>query len=236
MPMKELTRLSLNKNLLGKIASMDTPIAAQKISSKDNNGLDEILEKSAKLMAAKGYNGTSMRDLALTTGRSLSGLYHYFSNKEELLYLINFRGFSSLLASSEKLVKGEGDVEQKLKSLIWNHVNFFSLHQNEMRVMMFGTQKIDDLRRKEISLIKHHYSDNFKNAVSDYIYSQSGKRLDKNVLDRKSYLLFGMMNWVYGWFSTDEHGTVAELAEDIYSTFTLGCTLSSAPNKSPQEQ
>jgi len=195
----------------------------QKISLNENRGLDEILEKSARLMASKGYHGTSMRDLAQTTGRSLSGLYHYFSNKQELLYLINYRGFGSLVESALQLMTDDFDADQRLKKLIWNHVKFFSLHQSEMRVMMFGTHEIDKIRSKNISVLKHQYSDYFKSVVAEYIYQHSGKKLDKKHLDRKSYLLFGMMNWVYGWFSTDEHGTVEELAEDIYITFTSGC-------------
>ncbi len=195
----------------------------QKNSIDENSVLDEILEKSARLMASKGYHGTSMRDLAQTTGRSLSGLYHYFSNKQELLYLINLRGFSSLAETAQGLMSDELEAEQRLKKLIWNHVMFFSLHQSEMRVMMFGTHEIDQMRRKEISDLKHRYSDDFKVAVSEYILERTNEILDKKQLDRKSYLLFGMMNWVYGWFSTDEHGSVEELAEDIYCTFTLGC-------------
>lgn len=194
-----------------------------KISISENRALDEILEKSARLMASKGYHGTSMRDLAQTTGRSLSGLYHYFTNKQELLYLINFRGFGSLVDIAHRLMADDLDAEQRLRKLIWNHVKFFSLHQSEMRVMMFGTHEIDKLRSQEISQLKHKYSDDFKSAVAEYIYQHCGKKLDKKHLERKSYLLFGMMNWVYGWFSTDEHGTVEELAEDIYTTFTGGC-------------
>ncbi len=203
---------------------MDTASSIKhKSSFAENCVLDEILEKSARLMAGKGYHGTSMRDLAQTTGRSLSGLYHYFSNKQELLYLINFRGFSSLAETAQGLMTDELDAEQRLKKLIWNHVMFFSLHQSEMRVMMFGTHEIDKMRRKEISDLKHRYSDDFKVTVSEYISERSSEIVGKKQLDRKSYLLFGMMNWVYGWFSTDEHGSVEELAEEIYSTFTFGC-------------
>lgn len=203
---------------------MDTAASMkQKSSLAENRALDEILEKSARLMASKGYHGTSMRDLAQTTGRSLSGLYHYFSNKQELLYLINYRGFGSLVKSAHQLMTEDLDAEKRLRKLIWNHVKFFSLHQSEMRVMMFGTHEIDEVRSREISGLKHEYSDEFKIAVAEYIYQHSGTKLDKKHLERKSYLLFGMMNWVYGWFSTDEHGTVEELAEDIYTTFTGGC-------------
>ena len=32
-----------------------------------------------------------------------------------------------------------------------------------------------------------------------------------------------MMNWIFGWYSFDEHGPVEALGEDIYITFTKGC-------------
>ncbi|RLA04671.1 MAG: hypothetical protein DRQ47_02990, partial [Gammaproteobacteria bacterium] len=109
------------------------------------------------------------------------------------------------------------------KSLIGHHVNYFYQHQSEMRVMMFSTQQLDADHSKKIKNIKNQYSSYFINAVSDYIFQSKGKRDPEKLLERKSYLLFGMMNWVYGWFSTHEHGTVDELVNDIYNTFTQGC-------------
>ena len=56
-------------------------------------GMADILRTSCELMATKGFHGTSMRDLAHATGRSVSGLYHHFQGKEDLLFLINYHGF-----------------------------------------------------------------------------------------------------------------------------------------------
>jgi len=189
----------------------------------ENKGLDQILEQSARLMAKKGYNGISMRDLANTTGRSLSGLYHYFNNKDELLFLINRRGFTSLVDDANCGIKNNLEAQRRLRTLISSHINYFFQHQSEMRVMMFSTQQIDEHHSNEIKELKNQYTEQFNTAVSDYIFQQTGKRPGKKLLLRKTYLLFGMMNWVYGWFSTDEHGTVEQLVEDIYYTFTKGC-------------
>jgi len=192
-------------------------------SISENKGLDQILEQSARLMAKKGYNGTSMRDLAQTTGRSLSGLYHYFSNKDELLFLINQRGFTSLVDAAQQGNKSKLDAKVRLLSLISAHINYFYQHQSEMRVMMFSTQQIDEQHSNEIKLLKNKYTEEFSKAVSNYILQQSGKRIANKLLQRKTYLLFGMMNWVFGWFSTNEHGSVEELVDDIFTTFTSGC-------------
>lgn len=194
---------------------------------------DDILAQSAALISSQGYHGTSMRDLARTTGRSLSGLYHHFANKEELLYLINERGFSPLLANAERL-RGEyrsgngrpvaaGPASAALLcDLIGSHLGYFGSHLNEMRVMMFGTQPMSSAHGQAIRQLKERYTEIFKFAVGEYIGSRR-EAASATEIERKTYLLFGMMNWIFGWYSLDEHGPVEALAEEIYTTFTKGC-------------
>lgn len=185
-----------------------------------NPNLDKILERSARLMAHRGYHGTSMRDLAEVTGRSLSGLYHYFEGKEDLLYLINRQGFTSLLDMAQGL---DGGPDEKLKSLITRHIEYFADHLEEMRVMMFGTLDLSKDRGLEISQLKEAYRQNVQKIVGDYIADVRGQRLGEAELTRKTYLLFGMMNWIFGWYSSGDHGSPQDLADDIYRTFSEGC-------------
>jgi len=195
----------------------------QAVINKRLTGLDEILDKSADLMARLGYHGTSMRDLAQVTGRSLSGLYHYFSNKEELLFLINQRGFTSLLDMSNDLLAQELAPEDRLSALISNHVSYFIDHLSEMRIMTSGTMEMNEQRSQILRNLKQEYTLLAQNIVGDYIRSQTGTRHHADIISRKTYLLYGMMNWIFGWYSADKHGTAAEVAEDIFRTFTKGC-------------
>ncbi|MEE8258139.1 MAG: TetR/AcrR family transcriptional regulator [Sphingomonadales bacterium] len=185
-----------------------------------NPNLDKILERSARLMAHRGYHGTSMRDLAEVTGHSLSGLYHYFEGKEDLLYLINKQGFTSLLDMAQSL---HGGLDERLKSLITRHIEYFADHLEEMRVMMFGTLDLSKDRGREISQLKEAYRQNVQMIVGDHIMRVRGQRLGEAELTRKTYLLFGMMNWIFGWYSSGDHGSPQDLADDIYRTFSEGC-------------
>ncbi len=47
---------------------------------------EEILVAAASLFYERGYDATSIRDLALVAGISSSTLYHHFTNKQEILY------------------------------------------------------------------------------------------------------------------------------------------------------
>ena len=46
---------------------------------------NELLEHSARLFATQGYANTSFQDIADSMGISRPALYHYVSNKEEIL-------------------------------------------------------------------------------------------------------------------------------------------------------
>lgn len=206
---------------------MDAPSLASQLCPGD------ILAQSAALMSRQGYHGTSMRDLARTTGRSLSGLYHHFANKEELLYLINERGFSPLLANAERLrseyrsgndrPRAAGPASAALLcDLIGAHLGYFGSHLNEMRVLMFGTQPLSSTHGQAIRQLKDRYTEIFRFAVGEYIGARR-EAATATEIERKTYLLFGMMNWIFGWYSFDEHGPAEVLAEEIYITFTKGC-------------
>jgi len=201
---------------------------------------DDILAQSAALMSRQGYHGTSMRDVARTTGRSLSGLYHHFANKEELLYLINVRGFSPLLANAERLRReyrsGDGRPHAAgpasaalLCDLIGAHLGYFGSHLDEMRVLMFGTQPMRSSHGQAIRAMKDRYTGIVQFAVGEYLGARRAAA-SATEIERKTYLLFGMMNWIFGWYSFDEHGPVELLAEEIYTTFTKGCL---APRPTP---
>lgn len=195
----------------------------QAAADKRLNGLDEILHQSAQLMARVGYHGTSMRDLAQVTGRSLSGLYHYFSNKEELLFLINQRGFTSLLEMSHDLQAQTLTSEERLSRLISNHVAYFIDHLSEMRVMTSGSMEMNEQRSQILWKLKENYATSGQDIVGEYMRDQTGMDHAPDIISRKTYLLYGMMNWLFGWYSAEKHGTAQEVASDILHTFTHGC-------------
>ena len=49
---------------------------------------DKIIETALDLFAFKGFDGTSMRDVANSIGISISNIYHYFGNKEGLILAV----------------------------------------------------------------------------------------------------------------------------------------------------
>ena len=76
----------------------------------------EILKVAAAVFAKQGYHNTPVRDLSRATGRSLSGLYYYFSGKEELLYQIQYHCYSTLLVTVQTTLANAVSPQDKLLS------------------------------------------------------------------------------------------------------------------------
>jgi len=189
-----------------------------------SEGLEEILTKSSRLMATSGFHGTSMRDLAQETGRSLAGLYHYFRSKEDLLYLINIHGFTTLNNAWETLHVAVDSPREKLYAFVHLHISYFSSHVDEMRVMMWGTQALHLEKARTVQKLKDKYSDAARQIIHAVRHEENNREIDDAQVSRETYLLFGMMNWMPSWYTHREHGTVGQLIDDIYRTFLSGIT------------
>ncbi|OFZ13603.1 MAG: hypothetical protein A2Z20_09725 [Bdellovibrionales bacterium RBG_16_40_8] len=185
-------------------------------------GFEDILKKSSELMSMHGCSATSMRGLAKATNMSLAGLYHYFNSKQELIFIINHKGFSSLLALAKKIATDKDPKNDRLYRAIQSHIKFFCKNRADMKVMMFGAHEMNKEHTERIRDLKESYRKLFNKMVAEFIEKNTGISLGQIELERKTFLLFGMMNWTFGWYCAKKHGTEDKLINDIYNTFTAG--------------
>src|SRR5207244_10051024 len=121
--------------------------------------LDQFLSRAAKLFADQGYHSTTMRDLAAATGMSLAGMYYYVRGKEELLYRVQERCFTRVLAGAERTLAGLGDADpvERLQAFIRHHVAFFTGHMAEMKVLSHEANALTGERQRKVNAIKRRY-------------------------------------------------------------------------------
>src|SRR5262249_3964889 len=127
--------------------------------SRYDQKLLHVLKTSAAIFAEKGYHPTSIRDIARAADMSLSGLYYYFTSKQQLLFLIQDYCFTTVIEDCRKLIAGVADPITRLGLLIENHLNYFVHNMNEMKVLSHEANSIrGDLFRK-VNSKKRQYVD-----------------------------------------------------------------------------
>ncbi len=188
-------------------------------SSKYDQKLVHVLKTSAAVFADKGYHSTSMRDISRATKMSLSGLYYYFDSKEELLFLIQDYCFSTVIGDCRKLLTGVDDPVRRLKLLIENHLNYFVQNTNEMKVLSHEANSISGELFKKINNKKRQYVDLVMNLLREIAADSGAGGVDVRVA---TFSLFGMMNWIYNWYSPRKDLDVAGLSSNMTRLFLHG--------------
>lgn len=187
--------------------------------SKYDQKLVHVLKTSARVFADKGYHSTSMRDISRATKMSLSGLYYYFKSKEELLFLIQDYCFSTVIDDCHRLLTGVDDPIRRLKLLIENHLNYFVHNVSEMKVLSHEANSITgDLFRK-INTRKRQYVDLVISLLDEIVRKYRIKGVDTRVA---TFLLFGMMNWIYNWYDSRKDVDVEGLSKHVTRLFLSG--------------
>jgi AcrR family transcriptional regulator len=78
----------------------------------------ELVYAAAKVFADRGYDQTTMQDLASSIGLATGALYHYFGSKEQLLIKICDQLMEPLLAHARVIVAGDESPRDKLRELV----------------------------------------------------------------------------------------------------------------------
>ena len=188
--------------------------------SRYDQKLEFILRTSSSIFAKKGYHSTSMRDISRATNVSLSGLYHYCTSKEELLFLIHDNCFGRVLERLEERLREVDEPTDRLRIFIENHLSFFAANMAEMKVLSHEADSLQGDMHEHVSSRKDKYTKLARKILREVQEQQNSKqRIDLTVA---TYALFGMMNWIYNWY--DPQGTlkVAALAHNVTQLFLGG--------------
>jgi len=79
---------------------------------------DELLAVVTSEFIARGYDATSMEDLARATGLTKSSIYHHVSGKEELLRLAVAKAIDALFAVLDEEQSSAGPAVQRLEHVV----------------------------------------------------------------------------------------------------------------------
>src|SRR5882724_11943199 len=81
----------------------------------------EICRTAAQLFRDRGFDGTSVGDVARSLGMTKAGLYHHFDSKEALLFEIMMYGLERVRDEVIIPVREVRDPETRLRQLIVRH-------------------------------------------------------------------------------------------------------------------
>lgn len=171
---------------------------------------NEILERSARLFAERGYAGTSLQDIADSMGISRPNLYTYVQNKEEIL--------SALVE----------DVMERTKQVLIQAKSAEGNALDRLRTALVGLAVLNvtnGLRFKVLDRSEGHLPPDLaaihkrdRHAVLellvDLVEASANEGFTRTIPSRQVALgLLGMVNWVAWWYRAEVDGPAKDNAE-----------------------
>ena len=176
---------------------------------------ETIVRTATRLFAQQGYPGTSMSDLARECGISKPLLYHYVSDKYELLSEITESHVTRLEALVGEVASQGLAPAPRLRELIRRFVHEYAQARHDHGVL---TQDVKFLEPKDRNRVLR--KERAVVAAFAATIAQARPELAQAALDKPlTMLLFGMINWMFTWLSPDgrlRHDDMAPIVADLF--------------------
>jgi TetR/AcrR family transcriptional regulator len=164
-----------------------------------------ILERSAELFAAHGYDRASINMLARACDMSKALFYHYYSEKSEVLFDIIRTHIEHLLAVTSALEEPQHtDPRVYLLSLSEALLDAYRSADTKHHVQINQLHLLPRRQQKIIKDMERKLVDRFAAAIAPCLPIEAR---DHALLKPITMSLFGMLNWNYLWFR--EHGPLS---------------------------
>lgn len=167
----------------------------------DDFRAQDIYREAAQIIFAKGFDATSMGDIAEAVDLTKGGLYYYIKGKKALLFAI--MNFAMDLVEREVVApaKDIADPRQRLELLISGHMQLVLEEASAMAILVSEEEGLDDAHRAKILARKRDYTVVVRGTIERLLSEHPQATVVDPVIATNS--LFGMMQFVVRWYRPD---------------------------------
>ncbi|MDQ0503605.1 TetR/AcrR family transcriptional regulator [Xanthobacter agilis] len=184
------------------------------------NKFEIILKEAARLFCEKGYEATSLDDVADAVSIHKATLYHYIQSKEEILYLCLLRSFEGYEQRLEEMKDTSVSVTDRLRRFFRTLIE---AQNNEFGrcLCLVGRQPLGTESGEKILEFQRNMGFAVRRLLQEGIDDGSFKACDTRLA---ANMIFGAFNSVPKWRRPDAGTSTRQIAETYLDLFISGIT------------
>jgi len=185
-------------------------------SAHANSRLPQILDAAAHLFCERGFQGTSVRDIALAVGILPGSLYSHFATKEDLLAAVYTRGVDQICQAVKAAVDRHNDPWERLEAGCVAHLEAILRDDDYARVVV--RVRPGDVVAVSGRLVQER--DRYEAlwaALADAL--PLPRRTDRKAL---RLMLLGALNWAQNWYRPDGPSSPRSIARQFTALLRQG--------------
>ena len=181
----------------------------------------EVYRTAAAVILQKGYDATSVSDIARALGITKAGLYHYIHGKTQLLFNIMQYGLDELEREVAKPALEIADAEARLRFMIEMHARIVTRGHGAVTILVDEARALTAAQNRVITKRKRAYLDFLRATLAQL--RKEGKLREVN-LTVAAFGILGTINWLSRWYQPGGALDEKEIAQQIVGIALHGLT------------
>jgi AcrR family transcriptional regulator len=172
--------------------------ASRAPASESVNRRDDLVRVAARLFREKGFDGTTIRDIADAVGMRSGSPFYHFANKHELLMAVMEEGLRLGLERTQRVLdRNDGSATERFRQLVRTHYGI--LHDTGsdfIPVMLYDWRSLPAQYKRRIIELKDRY-DAIWQGTLDELHAQGLLRADAKLA---RLMILGAINFSATWY------------------------------------
>src|SRR4051794_39863234 len=178
---------------------------------------EELTRIAARLFAERGYQGTSLADLADALGVQKPSLYHHIASKEDLLWEVAWEGAEAFHAGLDA-VPADAPATERIRLALRAHLAVVAGQLDVATVFVREWRYLSGDRRERFLAERRRYEERIRDLFREGVEG-SELRTDLDVATA-ALLFLSAANWAYTWLRAGSGTDV--LADRLYAALLDG--------------
>ncbi|MDX1635266.1 MAG: TetR/AcrR family transcriptional regulator [Marinobacter sp.] len=193
-------------------------LIADNLVSDPAGARGRLLKEAARLFRDKGYERTTVRDLAAAVGIQSGSLFHHFRSKEEILKAVMVETIRLNTAIMQQAVEEAQTDRDKLRALIFSELESIIGQTGEaMAVLVFEWRSLSESAQAEVLALRDIYEHLWLDVLGSL--ARAGVlKADPFVVRR---MLTGALSWTVTWYRPDGGMTLSDLTDQVVAMLAI---------------
>ncbi|MDL0432136.1 TetR/AcrR family transcriptional regulator [Marinobacter sp. TBZ242] len=193
-------------------------LVADNLVSDPASARGRLLHEAARLFRDKGYERTTVRDLAAAVGIQSGSLFHHFPTKEEILKAVMVETIRLNTALMQAAVDAAQTHRDKLQALVRAELESINGQTGEaMAVLVFEWRSLSEESRAYVLELRDIYEQLWLDVLE--ALRRDGVLVADPFIVRR--MLTGALSWTVTWYRPDGGLTLDDLTEQVIAMMGL---------------
>lgn len=176
-----------------------------------------IRDAATRLFAEKGYKAASIADLARACGVSKALMYHYYRDKEHLLFDIADSYIDRLQSIVDAVCAEELPAAAHLRRLVESFMAEYEHSAARHRVLVQDVKYLERIHRARVLAKQRRVVQGYADVIAQLAPADRA-----GLAKPLTMILFGMINWTFTWLKDTGPLTYSDMAPIVTDLFLGG--------------